>query len=173
MSGLNFISKLIEKIVANQVKEHMSTFNLDNPYQSAYKKDHSTESTLLSVQNDILLSMDMGKVTALVLLDLSGAFDTISHDHMLLDRLSKWFGFCDGVFRWFVDYLGGHSQKIKLEGHLSNNFQLLYGVPQGSVLGPLLFSMYTSPLSFLFKNFSISHRLYADNTQIYFCRRQR
>ena len=150
----------------------MSTFNLDNPYQSAYKKYHSTESTLLSIQIDILLSMNKGKVTALVLLDLSASFDTINHD-MLLERLSKWFGFCYGVLRWFVDYLGGCSQKIKLEGHLSDNFQLHYGVPQGSVLRPLLFSMYTSSLSFLIENFSISHRLYADDIFSFFCRRQR
>ena len=91
VSKLNYVSKLMEKVVANQIKRDVDGFGLGNPFQSAYKAFHSTETALLSVTNDILGSMDRGIVTALTLLDLSAAFDTIDHG-LLLDRLEEWFG---------------------------------------------------------------------------------
>ena len=166
VSNLNFISKLIEKVVAFQIKEHLNKAGLENGFQSAYKANHSTETTLLGIQNDILVGMDQEKVTALTLLDLSAAFDTIDHK-MLLDRLSEWFGVGGVVLNWFTDYLCGRNQCIKVQGHLSEHRDLNYGVPQGSVLGPLLFSMYTHPLSHLINRFDVKHKLYADDTQIY------
>ena len=91
VSNLNYLSKILEKVVANQIKLHIDGFGLDNPFQSAYKSFHSTETALLSVQNDIYVAMGRGNVTALTLLDLSAAFDTIDHD-ILLGRLSDLFG---------------------------------------------------------------------------------
>ncbi len=87
MSNLNYISKLTEKVVATQIKNHVDACGLDNPFQSAYKSCHSTETALRYVQSDIYTAMDGQKVTALTLLDLSAAFDTIDHS-ILLDRLS-------------------------------------------------------------------------------------
>ena len=92
---------------------------------------------LLNIHNDILSSMDDGKVTALTLLDLSAAFDTIDHT-MLLRRLDDWFGVSGKALDWFKSYLTGRSQRIKLGNCLSSNSDLSFGVPQGSVLSPLL-----------------------------------
>ena len=166
VSNLNYISKIVEKVVAHQINIHMSTHNLINPFQSAYRSGHSTETTLLAIQNDILLAMDKGRVTALTLLDLSAAFDTIDHS-MLAKRLSEWFGLSGSALNWIKCYLTNRSQHIKVNGTLSKEFSLKYGVPQGSVLGPLLFSMYTAPLSSLISQFPVQHKLYADDTQIY------
>ena len=79
VSNLSFISKILEKIVANKLQAHIKINHLSNPLQSAYRKHHSTESALLKVHNDIIISMDKGEVTALILLDLSATFDTIDH----------------------------------------------------------------------------------------------
>ena len=91
VSGLIFISKLVERVVAKQLVDHIHRHGLDNPYQSAYKSGHSTETALLSIKNDIHLSLSQGEATALVLLDLSAAFDTIDHT-TLLSCLLDWFG---------------------------------------------------------------------------------
>ena len=92
--------KFIEKAVAIQIKNHLSDHNLANHHKSAYKKYHSTESTLLKLQNDFLLNMDQGRVTALTLLDLCAAFDTIDHS-ILLNRMSSWFGVNGTALEWF------------------------------------------------------------------------
>ena len=166
VSGLNYISKLIEKAVAGQIKEHLKYSNTDNPLQSAYKLGHSTETALLHIQGDILAAMDDGKVTALTLLDLSAAFDTIDHN-LLLCRLTEWFGVRGSALDWIRSYLTNRSQAIKIAGVLSDPESLMWGVPQGSVLGPLLFTMYTAPLSKIIQGFGLKHHLYADDTQIY------
>ena len=86
MSNLSFLSKILEKVVVNCLNSHINSSKLSNHYQSAYKKFHSTETALLKIHNDMLSSMDNGKVTALTLLDLSSAFDTIDQT-ILLRRL--------------------------------------------------------------------------------------
>ena len=91
VSNLSFISKILEKIVGNRLQAHIKNNHLSNPLQSAYRKHHSTESALLKVHNDIIISMDKGEVTVLTLLDLSAAFDTIDHA-TLTDRLYDWYG---------------------------------------------------------------------------------
>ena len=90
VSDLSFISKILEKIVANRLQAHIKNSHLSNPLQSAYRKHHSTESALLKIHNDTIISMDKGEVTDLTLLDLSAAFDTIDHA-TLTDRLSDWY----------------------------------------------------------------------------------
>jgi len=166
VSNLSFMSKLIEKIVANRILEHMAHTKSSNPHQSAYRKLHSTETALLRIQNDILTAMDKGKVTALTLLDLSAAFDTIDHA-ILLNRLHKWFGISGLALDWLSSYLSDRTQQIKLDDTLSPRNHIPFGVPQGSVLGPLLFTMYTTPLSTVIHGHSISHHLYADDSQLY------
>ena len=91
VSNLSLISKILEKIIANRLQAHIKNNHLSNPLQSAYRKHHSTESAPLKVHNDIIISMDKGEVTALTLLALSAAFDTIDHA-TLTDRLSDWYG---------------------------------------------------------------------------------
>lgn len=166
VSNLSFISKVLEKVVAGRIQSHMVSTNTSNPFQSAYRKFHSTETALLRIQNDILVAMDKGKVTALTLLDLSAAFDTIDHS-ILLNRLEKWFGITGSALDWLSSYLADRSQQIKLDETLSARVGLHFGVPQGSVLGPILFTLYTTPLSTVIQGQSISHHLYADDSQLY------
>ena len=105
VSNLPHVSKLSEKAAANQLTDHMTTNDLHMPLQSAYKQNHSTESALLKVKNDILLNMEAQKVTLLlVLLDLSAAFDTVRHD-TLLNRMKSRFGVDGKALEWFASYL--------------------------------------------------------------------
>ncbi len=157
---------MLEKVVAHRIQSHIALANTSNPFQSTYKKFHSTETALLRIQNDVLVAMDKGKVTALTLLDLSAAFDTIDHS-LLLNRLEGWFGITGLALDWFSSYLSARSQQIKLDDTLSTRVSLPFGVPQGSVLGPMLFTLYTTPLSTVIQSHSIQHHLYADDSQLY------
>ena len=167
LSGLCFLSKLVERVVARQLMPHINNNKLDNPHQSAYKPGHSTETALLSIKNEVHLSLARGEPTALVLLDLSAAFDTIDHN-ILLGYLKSWFGLGGTALRWFASYLRNRCQAIKIGSTLSELSNLIYGVPQGSVLGPLLFSLYTTPLSKIIRlHPHIKFHFYADDTQLY------
>ena len=110
--------------------------------------------------------MDDARVTPWTLLGLSAAFDTIDHT-ILLRRLGNWFGVSGKALDWFKSYLTGRRQRIKLGNCLSSRSDLSFGVPQGSVLGPLLFTLYTTPLSSLVSGHAIPHHLYADDSQLY------
>ena len=110
--------------------------------------------------------MDNGKVTALTLLDLSAAFDTIDHS-FLLQRLHRYFGISGPALRWFKSFLSDRYQNINISGTLSSPQRLQFGVPQGSVLGPVMFSLYTTSLSQVIANRNLSHHLHADDTQVY------
>ena len=101
ISNLSFLSKILEKVVANRLHEHIYNHHLSNDLQSAYKRFHSTETALLKIHNDIVDNMDNGKVTALTLLDLSAAFDTIDHS-ILLQRLHRYFGISGPVQISFI-----------------------------------------------------------------------
>jgi hypothetical protein len=166
VSNLSFISKLVEKVVASRIRSHIDSTGMSNCFQSAYKKLHSTETALLKIHNDVLTAMDKGKVTVLTLLDMSAAFDTIDHS-ILLQRLEKCYGFSGTAICWLKSYLTNRCQRIKLDSCLSPSVSLPFGVPQGSVLGPLLFTVYTSPLSSVIEGQSVPHHLYADDTQLY------
>ena len=109
VSGLNFLSKPIERVVAFQLKSHLDANGLVNNFQSAYKEGHSTETALLKIKDDIHLSLSEGKPSALVLLDLSAAFNTIDHS-LLLNRLSSWFGVSSNVLKWFSSYISNRCQ---------------------------------------------------------------
>ena len=166
VSNLSFNSKILENVVANRLQAHIKNNHLSNPLQSAYRKHHSTESALLKVHNDIIISIDQGEVTALTLLDLSVAFDTIDHA-TLTNRFSDWYGISGQAQIWFSSYFRNRHQSQKIKDTLSDKVTLSYGVPQGSVLGPVLFTLYTTPLSAIISSFDINHHLYADDTQIY------
>ena len=135
-------------------------------YQSAYRHHHSTETALLKVVNDILLNMDKQRVTLLLLLDLSAAFDTVDHN-TLLRRLQNSFGIQGKVLSWLKSYLSGRSQCISVNGSLSRIFSLECGVPQGSCLGPLLFTLYTSRLFDIIQTHLPEVHCFADDTQLY------
>ena len=144
----------------------MDTNKLHTPSQSAYRPLHSTETALLKIQNDILLSLDASKGVLLVLLDLSAAFDTIDQD-ILLSRLQSRIGVTDSALEWFHSYLTNRSQVIYLNGSSSKSTLLSFGVPQGSVMGPFKFIIYTGPVHDIATKHGLSVHMYADDTQIY------
>ena len=105
--------------------------------------------------------MDGGKISVLVLVDLSVAFDTIDHE-ILLYRLHNVFGFGDTVLSWFPSYLENRTQTVVVHRKHSTPASLRYDVPQGSVLGPILFILYTQPLSNVIQHYPVFHQMYAD-----------
>ncbi len=166
MSNLPFLSKLIERIVATQLLSHIKDGEYGETLQSAYKAGHSVETALLRVQNDMLVSLDKGQSVILILLDLSTAFDTIDHA-ILLHRLQHRLGISGTVLSWICSYLEGRFQAVCVDGTRSEKVLLKYGVPQGSVLGPILFTLYTLPLGDIVKGFNLGYHIYADDTQLY------
>ena len=135
--------------------------------QSAYRHFHSTETALVKVLNDLLLAIDKGLEAVLILLDYSAAFDTLDHV-ALCHRLETHYGVTGTVLQWIKSYLNGRSQKIIVNGSCSKSFPIPYGVPQGSVIGPLIFILYTGPLGKIINSqHGVQHIVYADDTQIY------
>ena len=146
VSNLQYLSKLVERAVYDQTTNHVTQSGLYPILQSAYRLGHSTETALLKIQNDILAAMDNQRVTLLVfVLDLSAAFDTIDHQ-VLLNRLYVTYGIRGTALKWFHSYLSDRKQRILINGSYSSDFDLPQGVPQGSCLGPLLFTLYASKL---------------------------
>jgi len=122
-------------------------------FPSGFRSLHSTESALLRVTNDILLPLDSGSCVVLVLLDRSAAFDTIDHN-ILLERLECMVGVKGTVLQWFASYLKKRTFSLNLRNFSTSSAPILFGVPQGSILGPLLFSLYMLPLALIFKSTS-------------------
>ena len=166
VSNLAYISKLIERAVFNQIYDHLVQSGLYPLRQSAYRQYHSAETALLKVANDILMNMNSQRVTLLVLLDLSAAFDTVDHE-ILLSRLSSSFGIRGKALEWFSSYLSGRSQRIVFDGVTSDSCDVRFGVPQGSCLGPLLFVMYASKLFEIVQAHLPDAHGFADDTQLY------
>ncbi|WP_293703560.1 reverse transcriptase domain-containing protein, partial [Thiolapillus sp.] len=160
------MSKITERIVLSQLNDHLISNKLFSPLQSAYKPHHSTETALLKIVNDLLTALDNGKICFLTLLALSAAFDTIDHN-ILLHRLEHTFGISDSALSWFRSYLSDRTQIVTVNGLRSDEAPLSLGVPQGSVLGPVLFVLYTQPLFELIKKHSIQHHAFADDNQLY------
>lgn len=142
ISNLMFLSKCCEKVAASQFISHLRENKLEEIFQSAYKVGHSTESALLWVHYDVLCALDDERCVMLILLDLSAAFDTLEHG-ILLSRLSQCVGVQDSAFTWFESYLSSRSQFVQIRDTCSSDRQLTCGFPQGSVLGPILYLVYT------------------------------
>ena len=166
ISNLTFISKVIERIVASQLTGYLQMNRLLPDHQSAYRQGHSTETALLKIFSDILDAADSAQVTLLGLLDLSAAFDTVDHD-ILLTRLQKSYGVGGTALAWISSFIQGRQQSVTFNGHQSTRIQLKYGVPQGSVLGPLLFILYTSDVISIAASLGVGAHSYADDSQLY------
>ena len=145
ISNLSFLSNTLERIVASQIDEYLHDNGLYAKIQSAYGKYHSTETALIRVVNDIRRAVDDQCESILVLLDLSAAFDTIDHA-ILLERLRFRYGLSNLVLQWFTSYLVDRTKRIMFDKFSFQPRRLSCGVPQGSILGPVLFSLYISPL---------------------------
>ena len=134
VSNLAFLSKIIEKAAALQNSDYMSSNQMLPELQSAYRKNHSTDTALLRMRNDILVNMNKQRVTLLVFLDLSALFDTVNHD-ILLRRLEHKSGIKYHALTWFKSYLSNRSHRIVIGNVKSDSLDLRFGVPQGSCLG--------------------------------------
>lgn len=164
IANLSELSKIFERIVAHQITKYLNDHNVLNPKQSAYRLNHSTQSALLRVVDDIKRGIDKRLMTILILFDFSKAFDIVPHLRLLCKL--KEIGFSDSVLSWFYSYLTGRAQSVlDMSNNCSEWLPTTSGVPQGSVLGPLLFSLFINDISN-----SLHHSecmVFADDTQIY------
>lgn len=163
ISVLPTLSKILEKIMYKQMNDYLTENNLLPDRQSGFRKYHSTTTTLLNVTDDIINAIDKQKITALVLLDLSKAFDTVNHG-LLCSKL-KYLGFDEISLSLFKAYFCNRSQKVVINGEHSSFKAISSGVPQGSVLGPLLFLIYTADM--FNKVTACKLQGYADDLQMY------
>ena len=163
ISLLPIFSKILEKAIHFQVYKYLTDNNILPECQSGFRRNHSTTAALLNVVDDISKAVDDRKVAALVLLDFSKAFDTVNH-YLLISKL-KYIGFDQTSIKFFTNYLTNRTQRVDINGEMSDISAITSGVPQGSILGPLLYLIYTFDVFAKLKTCSIQG--YADDTQIY------
>ena len=166
VSNLSFVSKILENVILEQLMVFLQRTGVFPDNQSAYRKLYSTETALCAVVNDLLVMMDDGKCGILILLDLSAAFDTVVHSLLLNDLRAV--GIEGGALQYLGDYLEGRTYSVQIGQSFSRTVVLERGVPQGSVLGPILFCIYTIELSHLLERHGVCFKLFADDTQFYF-----
>ena len=165
VSNLVFIGKLVERVVQKRLNKHLNDNNLVSDKNYAYEKNHSTELLLLKIVDDLYKSFDNNLPSVVVLLDLSAAFDTVDHAK-LLNILKNEIGIDGIALKWFESFLIGRTQTVKIGNEYSDILELLYGVAQGSVLGPPLFKIYirslykyVEPTKFNIEGFADDHQL--------------
>ena len=167
VTNLLFLSKMLELVLFEQLKTYLEVNSLYGKFQSAYRRRHSTETALTRISNDLLGYLDSGFSPLYVGLDLSAAFDSIDH-HLLLRVLEMRLGVRSDALKMLESYLIGRTQCVYLDGVFSDESDVLYGVPQGSILGPVLFCCYLLPLEDLLLQRNIGFHMYADDTVLYF-----
>ena len=166
ISNLSFLSKVIETVVYKQTWNYVKQHKIIPEEQSAYRENHSTETTVCAIVNDMNEIIVNGKCGIMIMLDLSAAFDTVDHKLLLESLLA--IGIKEEVHKWFENYLEDRSTAVVFLNEKSQIKKLKRGVPQGSVLGPLLFGIYTIELSRILDKHGVMYKLYADDTQFYF-----
>ena len=163
VSNLSFLSKVMEKVISIRILGHILDNNIVDSFQSAYRACHSCETALLRVCNDIVTTIGKSNGSFLVFLDLSAAFDTIDHDNLFY-ILEKYVGIGGSVLLLIRSYSSDRTQRVQIDGILSDFASLLCGVPQGSVLGPMNFCLYLLPLGAIVRHHNIGYHIYADDT---------
>ena len=160
---LPLVSKIFEKIIHDQTIAYLNENNILFRYQSGFRKNHSTDFALSFLSDKILKSFGRGLYTGMILIDLQKAFDTINHD-ILLKKMDC-VGFVPNVIKWFECYLSKRTFVVNINDKFSNPGNLLCGVPQGSILGPMLFLLYVNDMKQAIQSELF---LYADNSCIFF-----
>ena len=170
VSNLPYLGKIIEQAVCNQITEYTGKIGMAEQYQSVYKAAHSTETALLKVKRDILTAIDRKEAMCLILLDLSAAFNLVNHE-LLLNHLKFRFCITDTLLKWLESYLTERHQSVIIGGATdpdqkrSDKARLAQGVPQGSVLGPILFTLYITPLGYICRKHGVIFHSYTDDQQ--------
>src|SRR6218665_112502 len=170
ISNPSFISKLVERAVHKQLSHYIESNSLLPLVQSGFRRLHSTETVVLKVYNDIILALDSGFIIALLLLDFSSAFDCVDHSNsILLEVIELQFGITASALLWIANFLTNRSHLVRLGSNSSKYFNIIIviGVPRGSILGPLLFVLYTSSIIYITSKHDIRIQIYADDTQLY------
>jgi len=165
ISSLGFLSKVVEKVVDARLAEHVSRHRLLSVVQSAYRPFHSTETAIVRVVNDMISVVDQGHIGALMLLDLSAAFDTVDHS-IPMEVLKRRFGVEGNALGWLAEFLRECSQIVRLGESESDSLPLHFGLPQGSVIGPKRFIEYTEDVNDLFVRHGMCHHLFADDKRL-------
>ena len=163
ISLLCTLSKILEKVISKQILAYLEENNLLERLQSGFRKKHNTATALLKISDDIFSNIDAAEVTFLVLLDYSKAFDTVLHKLLVTKLLSLGFG--DMALNWVGSYLSDRYQRVKSNGKFSDYSHIKNGVPQGSILGPLLFTVLVADFGKCLN--SVDFHQYADDVQCY------
>lgn len=164
ISILPILSKLLEKIVFKQVQDYFSNNDLTTMFQHAYRYGHSTCTAMTQMSDSWLTSIDNSMLVGTLLLDFSAAFDVIDHEILISKLIS--YGFTSSAIKWFKSYLSERSQRVYFNGALSCSKSLDCGVPQGSCLGPLLFSIFTNDMPYILSKATLT--MFADDTTLYY-----
>ena len=165
ISSLPFLSKIIESTIYIQLDEHLTSHGLYPTNQSAYRRNHSCETTLTKLMNDTQNLNSNGKNVVVMLLDQSAAFDTVNHGTLKI-KLQEIFNIRGKALELIDSYFTHRTFSIKIGQHLSSPRKLRYGVPQGSLLGPLFYNLYTADIENIFSKYDINFHCYADDTQV-------
>ena len=163
ISVLPTLSKILERVLFNQIVFHRDKYDLLTPHQSGFRAGYSTQDVLLYVTDGWLRAVDESKYTGAVFLDLAKAFDTV--DHTILCSKLMYYGFQGASYDLLCDYLTGRQQRVLFNGDLSQWGTVTVGVPQGSILDPLLFALYLNDLPVVVKHCILN--LYADDAELH------
>ena len=164
--NLSFGSKLLERCALEQFLNHLESNQLTFKHESAFKRKHCCETALLKIYNDILQDLGPNQYTIMLFLDFSSAFDLVNHK-LLLKKLEHQFNVKGTALKWFESYLENRTFQVKIDNKLSDCMEMHHGVPQGSVLGPVLFSSYTQELHCITESHGLNIHMFADDIQIY------